>query len=185
MSLRWRPAGHINHRSLPASIRELLLESGSLTQQLESRCSGKFNLEFCGQSWQRPLNDEAKALALPAGAYALIREIYLRCDQQPWVYGRSIIPSATFTGAERRLAHWGDRSLGDYLFSERKAWRGHIEIAKILPQDRLFQLAVRNRNIKDSGLWGRRSMFYIKNKPLLVVEIFLTDVIQCMNVGKN
>lgn len=185
MSLRWRPAGHINRRSLPVSIRELLLESGSLTQQLEFRCPGKFNLEFCGQSWQRPLFDEARVLVLPAGAYALIREIYLKCDQHPWVYGRSIIPSSTFTGAERRLAHWGQRSLGDYLFSERKAWRGHIEIAKLLPQDRLFQLAVKDRHIKDPELWGRRSMFYIKDKPLLVVEIFLADVIQCMNAGKN
>jgi chorismate lyase len=185
LSLHWRPAGQINRRSLPASIRELLLESGSLTQQLESHCPGEFNLELSGQSWRRPLFDEVKALALPAGAYALIREIYLKCNQQPWVYGRSIIPASTFTGVERRLAHGGQRSLGDYLFSERKAWRGHIEIAKILPQDRLFQLAVKNRNINDSELWGRRSMFYIKNKPLLVVEVFLADVIQCMNAGKN
>jgi len=185
LSLRWRPAGHINRRILPASIRELLFESGSLTQQLESRCRGIFSLELCDQSWQRPLFDEAKALALSAGAYALIREIYLKCDQHPWVYGRSIIPATTFTGAERRLAYWGQRSLGDYLFSERKAWRGHIEIARILPQDRLYHLAAKNSDTEDTELWGRRSTFYIKNKSLLVVEVFLADVTRCMNAGKN
>ena len=157
-----------------------MLESGPLTQQLESHCSGEFRLELSGQSWQRPLFDEAKALSLHTGAYALVREIYLKCKNLSWVYGRSIIPASTFTGAERRLAHWGQRSLGDYLFTERKAQRGQIEIAKILPQDKLFRLAVKNMNTENMELWGRRSMFYIKNKPLLVVEIFLADVIKCM-----
>lgn len=185
MSLRWRPAGHINPRTLPSSLRKLLLESGSLTQQLESYCPGELCLELTGQSWQRPLFNEAKALCLHAGAYALVREIYLKCNNLPWVYGRSIIPASTFTGAERRLAHWGRRSLGDYLFSERKARRGRIEIAKISPEDRLFLLAVKNLDIEETELWGRRSMFYIKNKPLLVVEIFLADVIKCMNARNN
>jgi chorismate--pyruvate lyase len=185
LNSRWRPAGHINRRTLPASIRGLLLESGSLTQQLEGRCPGMFNLEFRGQSWRRPLFDEARVLSLRAGACALIREIYLQCKKQPWVYGRSIIPAATFTGAERRLAHWGQRSLGDYLFSQRKALRGHIEIARILPQHNLFRLAAKDVQVKNTELWGRRSLFYIKNKPLLVVEVFLTDQIPCMNAGKN
>jgi len=181
LSLRWRPAGQINPRTLPSSLRKLLLENGSLTQQLESCCPGKLCLELTGQSWRRPLYDEAKTLALPAGAYTLVREIYLKCNNLPWVYGRSIIPASTFTGAERRLAHWGQRSLGDYLFSERKARRGQIEIARILPKDRLFLLAVKNMDTEAAELWGRRSMFYIKDKPLLVVEIFLADVIKCMN----
>lgn len=185
LNLRWQPAGQINRRNLPTSLRDLLLESGSLTQQLEARCSVNFHLEFCGQSWQRPLLDESMVLSLRGGTHALIREIYLKCNNRPWVYGRSIIPAATFTGAERRLAHWGHRSLGDYLFSGRKALRGHIELARILPAHHLFRLAVKNNTVKNTEIWGRRSMFYIKDKPLLVVEVFLSDNIPCKNAGNR
>lgn len=182
MKILWRNIHQINISSLPADIRDFLLDSGSLTEHLEYYCHDEFTLELKGQSWQYPLLDEARVLQIQNGRYALVREIYLKCGSNRLIYGRSIIPAKTFTGAERRLAYWGKRSLGDYLFSQSKARRGKIEIARIHNGSRLYDLAHENMAaINNFETWGRRSMFYIKNKPLLVVEIFLSEIIKCKN----
>jgi len=180
LSIHWRPINRIRQRFLPAGIRDILFDSGSLSVFLEKYCKGNFNLQLIQQSWQRPLLDEARVLSLATGRYALLREIFLRCDDIPLVYGRSIIPVRTFTGAERRLARWGQRPLGDYLFAGKKIRRTRIEIAEIHPGDRLYQQVKKNIAFEDTSLWGRRSVFYIKNKPILIVEIFLPENIRCM-----
>ena len=178
--LRWLPVTRINRKHIPVPLRDCLLDTGSLTTRLAGYCRGDFNLRLKGRSWQRPLPEENQALELRRGSYALVREIYLQCNDVPWVYGRSIIPEHTCTGTERRLAFWGQRSLGNYLFSGRNIKRGEIEIARIRAGDKLFHLACKDA-VGKSHLWGRRSIFYIKDKPLLVVEIFLTDLLRCLN----
>ena len=185
MNIHWQTISHFRHHSFPPEIRDILLDSGSLSESLEKYCNGNFNLQLVRQVWQRPLPDEASALRLGTGRYALLREIFLRCDDIPLVYGRSIFPVQTVTGAERRLAHWGHRPLGDYLFSGKNIRRSQIEIARITPNNSLYQLIRRNINFKDTGLWGRRSIFYIKNKPLLIVEVFLPELVRCMTQNKK
>lgn len=177
--LRWLPANRVNTALIPPPLRECLLDTGSLTVRLARLCQGRFSLRLAGQSWRRPLPDETKVLGLRRGSYALVREIYLQCDNVPWVYGRSIIPARTCTATERRLAFWGQRSLGHYLFSGRNTWRSTMEIARVRPRDRLFQLARKNMADTATSLWARRSIFYIRHKPLLIVEIFLTDMKPC------
>lgn len=182
MKTRWRSIKQVKPGTIPDSIRNVLLDTGSLTELLEQYCNNEFNLELKSQSWQRPLLEEAGLLHLPGGRHALVREIYLKCGNKRLVYGRSIIPASTFTGAERRLAFLGKRSLGNYLFTQRKAKRGNMEIGRIKSGNHLFKLA--HQDIvpkKGTDLWGRRSMFFIKEKPLLVVEIFLPDSIKCVN----
>jgi chorismate lyase len=182
LSVHWQPITRIRQKSLPTGIRNILFDSGSLSVILEEYCKGEFNLQLVRQSWQRPFPDEAGILDLASGRYTLLREIFLRCDNIPLVYGRSIIPVHTFTGAERRLAHWGQRPLGDYLFSDKKVRRGQIEITQIPATHKLFQQGNINLPENAQSLWARRSLFYIKQKPLLVIEIFLPDLIKCMSV---
>lgn len=119
------------------------------------------------------------ALSLSQGRHALVREIFLQCADTPLVYGRSIIPARTFSGRERRLAFWGQRSLGDYLFRQPNVIRGRIEVAMIPALSALGEL-VQDHAPVDSSLWGRRSIFYIREKPLLVVEVFLPGISRCI-----
>jgi len=182
MRILWKPISTAKPSAIPPGIRRLLLNSGSLTDQLEQCCPQQFNLQLLGKSWQRPLADECRALSLVQGRHALVREIYLQCADTPLVYGRSIIPPRTFSGRERRLAFWGQRSLGDYLFRQPGVIRGQIEIARIPAVSTLGKLA-RNHIPIDSPLWARRSIFYIQNKPILVVEVFLPGISQCIKNG--
>ncbi|MFW1678631.1 chorismate--pyruvate lyase family protein [Pontibacter sp. JAM-7] len=141
-----------------------LMDSSSLTQRLVRLSQGDFEVRVIRQQWGRPTRSEAQALGMRSRQVALIREVQLLGQGQPWVYARSLIPAKTLTGAQRRLRHLGNRSLGSLLFSTPGMRRGPLQICRI-PMD-------------DSPLWARRSVFYLQEKPLLVCEVFLTPLQQ-------
>lgn len=185
MSIRWFSVNKFKFGCIPKSLFACFQEKGSFTQYLEKYCAGKLQLELISQSWKKPLQHESKELNLRNGEHALVREIYFKCDNIPWVYARSIIPRKTLRGAQRRLVYLGTRSLGSYLFSKQTAFRDKMEIATIPYHEKLYSLALQNKADNPKQLWGRRSIFYIKEKPLLVIEIFLPDGIQCINSVNN
>ncbi len=86
------------------------------------------------------------------------------------------MPLKTLTGAERRFQRLGGKPLGDVLFSGKPKARGPLEIARILPQHRLFRLAIADLDVESRELWGRRSVFYLHAKPMLVTEVFLPGI---------
>lgn len=182
---RWQPITQVNLNRIPSQLHDCLLYTGSLTRFLESWCRGHLALHLKNQSWQKPLLDESKTLEIDTGRYAFVREINFTCDDVPWVYGRSILPAATISGSERRLAYWGQRSLGSYLFSGKNIRRGRIEIARVNPGTVLHGLAMSSGGTTGTGIWARRSIFYIRDKPLLVVEVFLDSLVTCITSVKK
>ncbi|NVK41244.1 MAG: chorismate lyase [Oceanospirillaceae bacterium] len=144
----------------PAPWRSWLLDNGSLTQRLVSASRGRFHVEVLRQGFYRPSRSEALALGLPPRRLALIREVQLCGNGQPWVYARSVFPVSTLSGAERRLADIGNRPLGSVLFRDPSMQRDPLQIGEL-------QLADGTR------LWARRSVFHLSGKPLLVCEVFL------------
>lgn len=185
MSIRWQSITKFRTDSIPSSLYLCLQETGSLIQHLDKYCTGRLELYLKSQSWKKPLKDETQKLKISPGENALIREIYFKCENDPWIYARSIIPSKTLRGEQRLLARLGQQSLGSYLFSERTAFRGKMEIAKIFSKDRFLFPAINAFTNGNDNLWGRRSVFYIKDKPLLIIEIFLPDGIKCVISGKK
>jgi len=112
--------------------------------------------------------EQVKRVFLPESAsYNLydtrIREIYLLCGEEKIIYARSIIPVSTMTGRQRQIKFLKNRALGAYLFSDRSLRREITQIAK----------ATNSKQAKP--IWGRRSVFDVDNKPLLVAEWFLKD----------
>lgn len=183
MRLIWRTQQRSKLNRLPQVLRDCLLEQGSLTRYLQKYCRGQFCLQLKDQSWKRPALEEARLLGLREGEYALIREVLLKCDKTTWVYARSIFPNCSLTGTQRRLASLGTRPLGDVLFADRSTSREYVTYAVIPFANILHQLA--DENSKTAGdLWGRRSIFQIRQKPILVIEIFLPEIIKCMSTGK-
>lgn len=183
--MKWFPLKKSRPGDIPVPLFACMQEKGSFTMHLAKYCKGKLRLELIKQSWQKPLIHEARQLKLRNGEYALVREIYFMCDDVPWVYARSIIPRKTLHGAQRRIVYLGTRSLGSYLFSLKTSYRDKMEIAKIPDNNKLFSLALKNQGGSSEFLWGRRSLFYIKEKPLLVNEIFLPGGIECINSENN
>ena len=104
---------------------------------------------------------------------ALVRQVLLCCDDQPLVYARSVIPVTTIHGAQRRYANMGNRPLGAMLFSDRTMRREAVEVA-VLP----LENSVNQYTQFNEPVWGRRSVFRVAGKPLLVSEYFLPEILR-------
>jgi len=104
---------------------------------------------------------------------ALVRQVLLCCKKQPLVYARTVIPLATIQGAQRKYANMGNRPLGAMLFADRTMSREAVEVA-LLPAG---HDAHQYTNIGEP-IWGRRSVFRVSGKPLLVSEYFLPELLR-------
>ena len=89
------------------------------------------------------------------------------------MYARSIIPLKTMNGKHRRLRYLGNRPLGAYLFANPGLRRDRQQLARIAKKDPLFKIATSDSDQLCEQIWGRRSLFIIDDKPLLVSEFFL------------
>jgi len=89
------------------------------------------------------------------------------------VFARSIIPLKTLRGRHKRLKYLGEKPLGGYLFSISSLKRNCIEWFYIQQQNELRDNMLLNDENQTRNFWGRRSLFLINQKPLLVTEFFL------------
>lgn len=158
---------------LPAGLSVWLFDAGSLTRRLRQACCGRFRVQVLGEYWARPLLSEAQLLGVEPRRYVWTREVQLFCDEQPWVFARTVIPPATLRGRGRRLQQLGDRPLGEVLFTDPRAQRGAVQIARITAAQHLHRRAFGALAELPAVIWGRRSLFRIDGRPLLICEIFL------------
>lgn len=169
----WFPANGPVRGRIPAPLKPWLLETSSLTRRLQACCRKEFRVRLLRQDWQRPMCDERRLVGIRDSEYALVRHVHLMCGRQLWVFARTVIPLQTLRGAQRRLAHLGEKPLGALLFADHTVRRGAVEIARITPGQRLYHTAMGTRARDGDAIWGRRSLFYFGIRPLLVSEIFL------------
>jgi len=172
----WRPAGNALRATLPRQLRTWLYDSASLTLRLQQVSGGDFRVRLLSQRWQRPLLNERLALAMGHHEYAMVRQVQLICKGEPWVYARSVIPARTMSGAGRQLSKLGSRPLGAFLFARDGVVREPMEIACVHPNEMIYDDATAGAGVKQQAVWGRRSVFRLEQKPLLVSEFFLPAI---------
>ena len=175
----WHVASHLHRRDVPEPALRWLLDPASLTRRLQSTCPGCFRVEVLFQGWARPQHNEMRVLGMRTGSEGFVREVHLLCDGAPWVFARTIIPRTTLTGPRRCLTRLKSRPLGAVLFADPSMNRGPVEIACLTPCDKLYPSAIRHLARRPETIWGRRSLFTLGGKPLLVSEIFLPDIPPC------
>lgn len=171
-----RPAGWFDFHRLfhlrpPRALLPWLLAEGSLTRLLIAASAGDFRVQRIAQRWQRPTRSEARLLGLAADRRALVREVILWGRGEPWVYGRSILPAQTLTGDLRRLRRLQNSSLGALLFSYPQLRRAPFQLARLEPGT--VPAVVSQRGPDAAPLWGRRSRFELRQRALIVSEVFL------------
>jgi chorismate--pyruvate lyase len=170
---RWHDWALLRRGQVPAALCEWLLDRGSLTRHLVHSCPGVVRVEVRRQAWAHPLPGERRLLGLRPGTLTLVREVELRCTEHPWVFARTLIPAATLRGGGHRLARLGERPLGALLFADPGVRRDRVEVTLLGPQHTLFRQAVACLSVPPHSLWARRTLFLMKDRPLLVNEIFL------------
>lgn len=175
----WHGEKMLMFEEIPAEIAPWLFDHGSLTRRILHFCNSHFRVEVLSQKWQRPMLNEAIRLGAHPEHRALIREVLLYCGDTPWVFARSVLPRKTLTGPRRFLGKLGNKPLGQILFSDPNIKRDALEIAKIKKGQRMYECATECLNSPPDYVWGRRSIFYLHKKPLLVNEIFLPPILKC------
>jgi len=172
----WYPRQRLRRTLVPAGYWDWLFDTASLTRRITDLCPDRFRVHVLAQAWMRPIASEVQALDLRLGRYALVRQVYLICDSTPWVFARTVIPRQTMMGPRRRLAYLKSRSLGAMLFADPSMRRGEVEISKLTPCDKLHAVATQWIPETDAEIWGRRSVFHLNGRPLLVSEFFLPAI---------
>lgn len=160
----------------PMSAYRWLRDRGSLTKRVICACPDRFSVRLLRQQLTRPLESERQLLGMRRGEQALLREVQLMCDQTPWVFARTLIPRGSLRGRARRLSHLGSRPLGAVLFADPTTRRGVMELARLRAGDALYGKVVSGLERMPDELWGRRTVFFYADQPLLVNEIFLPDI---------
>ncbi|MBU0500564.1 MAG: chorismate lyase [Gammaproteobacteria bacterium] len=180
---RWFLPGQGPGDAPPVGALDWLQDAGSLTQRLRAACGGVFSVHVRRQEWSRGYPGEAKLLGIKPFRAALVREVELRCNGRAWVFARTLIPISSLRGAARRLKMLGNRPLGAVLFADPSLTRGETQFVYLTPGQSLFESAVAGLSAKPDGLWGRRTLFHLAGKPLLVNEIFLPGIPPDKEVG--
>lgn len=156
----WRDPRHPSSRLIPAPLRDWLLDESSLTRRLQHLCPDRFGVELVSQRRERPTADEARLLGIPVHSRPLVRRVYLLCGESRWVAARTVIPESTLKGPNAPLARLGTMPLGTFLFRQPGVRRGPLQVTF-------------GGHDWAPGSWGRRSIFYLRDRPLLVSEFFL------------
>jgi chorismate--pyruvate lyase len=169
VTFNWQASNAFLRGQIPQQVKQYLLDEGSLTERLLKASGGDFRVELLHQGFAKPTRSERKLLGIAEGQYAWIREVQLLCFGKPWVYARSVVPVSSLKGELGHLRQLQNSSLGALLFKDPTLKRGQFELCCL---DRPPKF---DKKIKNTAIYGRRSVFHLYNKPLLVAELFLPD----------
>ncbi|WP_404439454.1 chorismate--pyruvate lyase family protein [Stutzerimonas chloritidismutans] len=165
-SQNWFSADQLSAPLAPDVHDWLYVDKGSLTRRLTELAEGAFSVTPLTEGWQPLRDDECAALGVVNGSQGWVREVYLRGQQEPWVFARSVAARSALEQSGLDLPHLGSRSLGELLFSDPAFTRGPLQARRYpeawLPQDR-----------REPQLWARRSCFSQGDLQVLVAEVFL------------
>lgn len=168
--------------TLPENVQSWVYEPGSLTQRLRDYYGDAVGVNVLLQQWNTPFLSERKLLKLHENKYSLIREVLLHADGKPLILARTVIPPKTVNVAKSNLAHLGSRPLGEVIFSYPKLERIEMDVTVInsTPSEQRpvwTQSAIDKANI-DQPMWGRRTVYAIAQRQMLVSEFFLPGALE-------
>jgi chorismate--pyruvate lyase len=98
-------------------LKHWLEDRGSLTARLVARCQ-HFRVQKLSQQLAGSLADEFAALGLASRTRVHQREVILRCDGVPVIYGHTVVPLSATHQQWPLFSSLGERSLGSTLFSD-------------------------------------------------------------------
>ncbi len=162
----WLPVHALTDLTTDPLLTSWLNERGSLTARLRETW-GEVSVEVIEEGLTTPLPTEADRLAMPHGAAAWVRCVWLRCHGQARLYARTVIPQWSPLNPWVQVQQLGRQPLGELLFRatdlERSAfeWCGDADWPSPDP-------AAAHVNAL-----ARRCLFQREGAPLLLSEAFL------------
>lgn len=174
---------HANAVNAPPALRHWLTGGGSLTAKLKAH-SQAFRVQCLHQQVARCLTDEAAIIGQHRASRVWEREVLLRCDGQPAVFGHTVVPMQATATDWPLFSALGERSLGTTLFGDRMVRRGELAYARLRaghPLARRARQALAAEGCVFDGqalLFARRCLYQRHQGLLLVTEVFLPAVLE-------
>ncbi|OYO30854.1 chorismate lyase [Janthinobacterium sp. PC23-8] len=174
---------HVTAVHAPPSMRHWLAAGGSLTAKLKAH-SRAFRVQCLHQETARCLTDEAAIIGLHRAGRVWERDVLLRCDNRPAVYGHTVVPMQATATDWPLFSGLGERSLGTTLFGDRMVRRSGLEFARLRAGHPLVRraqaaLALEGRAAPEQALFFARRCLYRRHQGLLLVtEVFLPAVLE-------
>ena len=153
-------------------LQPWLVDTGSMTARFKHIAGNNFSVTLLNEAIAKIDNEDYSLLKIPNTEPVRVRQIYLCRHQQPWIYGKTLLPQSTIDNTPYDLANLGTKPIGSVLFANH-AKRSSLSFCLLSADDFLYQQAVANLNEQPKNLWARRSIFTLQNYPLLIYEVFL------------
>jgi chorismate--pyruvate lyase len=173
-----------------AAMRDWLTTPGSLTARLIAH-SHQFRVQKLRQQSNPCLADEACAIGLARPQRVWEREVLLRCDGRPVVYGHTVVPMSATASDWPLFSALGERSLGTTLFYDPLVRRGQLEFARIRPGHPLLArvhaalVGEEQGGRPDTPYYARRCVYRRRQGLLMVTEVFLPAVLDLAAAAIN
>lgn len=172
----WHENRRGSQHHLPIAVQSWTYEAGSLTRRLRDYYGDAITVSILFHEWRIPYLSERRQLQLPPHRYGLTREVMLHKNGKPLLLARTIIPEETIKAAHRNLAHLGTRPLGEVIFSYPDLERITMDLT-LIPPDTWTEQVQQKANIQQP-IWGRRTVYSIQKRPMLVSEFFLPEILE-------
>jgi chorismate--pyruvate lyase len=183
---RW--LAHAGGTGAGSAMRDWLTTPGSLTARLMAH-SGAFRVQKLRQASGLCLADEAAAIGLPRPTRVWEREVLLRCDGRPVVYGHTVVPLSATAQDWPLFSALGERSLGSTLFHDPRVRRAALAFARLRPGHPLYarvHAALGAPADHAEPIYHARRCVYRRRQGLLLVtEVFLPAVLELTPVITN
>jgi chorismate-pyruvate lyase len=181
----WKNVNSTEAGHPPETLRQWLYKPFVLSKALKKVCQN-FYVEITDQRIKPLYADEVALLKCYETPYGYIRETYLGEAGNPLVYARVTMPHDTYTANKEALDNLGARPIGEtFLYKNPSLTRSEFEVKRITQDDELlfdalvhhnFYEAVIQKQTRIHELWARRSVFTIAGNPLLITEVFLSNI---------
>jgi chorismate lyase len=138
-------------------------DPGSLTKRLKGLSGDHFAVDVMEERWQSDLPIAVRKLFGPVAnshRFWSRKVTLLGCDT-PWIRAHTLVPEHSLFGPLKKVMELNSQPLGEYLFNHPDLVRGAMDVT-LLGRD----------------TWGRRSLFYLFGKPVLVAEFFLPALLK-------
>ena len=183
VSAQWLPArweANLSTLKIPEALSEWIQCTTSITDRAK-KYAGHIEIELLNHEWTLKTFEETYPYVIKTEPLFL-REIYMRCDDVPWWYARTLIPKTTYHLRQSRLDALGACPLGDLLYHDPLIVRTPFEYSALSPSTPEYKQALSHLPLC-SGidlLWARRSIFWIEKKPLFLMEVFLPTLLKAL-----
>lgn len=142
----------------PFVLRRWLQDEGSLTKHLISLSANQFQVQLISESWVNLASSNLLSQFGPLHQSHKFwsRKVVLLGKGEEWVAAHTLIPEYSLLGPLQQVMNLKSKPLGEYLFSHPDLIRGELDFTPAQGEG-----------------WGRRSLFYLYGKPIMVAEFFL------------